>query len=350
MNPLKILILALLALIPFSYASGKEKFGNANDEKLIVAYVTSWSDVIPEADDFSVINYAFGHVNETFDGVKIDNPERFRQLMKLKEKNPELKMVLSIGGWGSGRFSEMAASDSLRKAFAENCAETMRQYGFDGIDIDWEYPTLGWANISSSPDDTENFTKLMRDLRAAISEDKLLTLASSSTAKYIDFKSILPVVDYINIMTYDMSDGFTHHSPLYSSGIAPEMTVDKSVKLHREAGVPDEMIVLGLPFYGRGNINGETYYCDFKNIELKDGQHEEWDPESQSPFIADEEGKFVFGYDNPRSIELKCSYILDNNLKGAMFWDFNGDDSEKSLTSAIQKVLRNTSKNNSPDE
>lgn len=343
MNHFKFRFLSILVLLSFfwigcSLTANSENF---QEEKVIVAYVTSWSDVIPDPSHFTILNYAFGHVNDTFDGVKIDNIERFQQMIRLKEKNPDLKVLLSIGGWGSGRFSEMAASDSLRKAFAKSCGKLIEQYKFDGIDIDWEYPTIGWAGISSSEEDTENFTRLMEDLREEISKEKLLTLASSATAKYIDFKSVVPLVDFVNLMTYDMSNGEAHHSPLYFSPITSEMTADKSVKLHREAGVPNEKIVLGIPFYGRGNHNGETYYCDFKNIKLENGQQEKWDSISQSPYISDSKGNFIFGYDNPRSLQIKCNYIIENNLKGAMYWDYNGDDSIKSLSKTIHSVLRN---------
>lgn len=340
MHLFKILLFALLTLFPLcSVGSQPTLLTNLPEEKVIVAYVTSWSDVIPDPSHFTVLNYAFGHVNETFDGLRIDNPERLREMVKLKENKPDLKVLLSVGGWGSGRFSEMAASDSLRKTFAKNCSKVIEQYQLDGIDIDWEYPTIDWAGISSSDNDTENFTLLMKDLREAISDGKLLTLASSSTARYIDFKSVVPVVDFVNIMTYDMSDGEAHHSPLYSSSITSEMTTDKSVKLHRSAGVPDEKIVLGMPFYGRGNENGHTFYRDFKDIKPEVGQHEEWDSIAKSPYIADSDGNFILGYDNPRSIKIKCNYILENNLRGAMYWDYNGDDSIKSLSSTIHKVL-----------
>lgn len=341
MNLFKALSILILTLIPLVCKGSKSADSEESPrDKVIVAYVTSWSEVIPDPAYFTHLNYAFGHVNESFDGIKIDNPERFQTMINLKDLNPDLKVLLSIGGWGSGRFSEMAASDSLRKSFANDCHRLIEKYHFDGIDIDWEYPTIGWAGISSSPEDTENFTRLMEDIRDAITEDKLLTLASSATAKYIDFKSVVPLVDFVNLMTYDMSSGEAHHSPLFSSSITPEMTVDKSVKLHREAGVPDEKIVLGIPFYGRGILDGETYYLDFKDIKLKPGQRIEWDSSSEAPYIADSNGNFVFGFDNPRSLAVKCNYILENNLKGAMYWDYNGDDSTKSLNKTIKQVLK----------
>ena len=154
---------------------------------VIIAYVTSWKDVPVDPTVMTHINYAFGHVNDTFDGVRIDNPNRLRYIVGLKSINPDLKVMLSVGGWGSGRFSEMAADDARRLSFAQDCLKAVEEFGLDGIDIDWEYPTSDMAGISASPADRENFNLLMRDLRAVLGEDRLLTLASSAYAEYIDF-------------------------------------------------------------------------------------------------------------------------------------------------------------------
>ena len=143
-----------------------------NDGKVILAYVTSWSSVMPNPQMVTHINYAFGHVDSTFQGVKVDNPQRLRQIARLKKKNPHLKVMLSVGGWGSGRFSEMAADPAKREKFAKDCRRVVRKFNLDGIDIDWEYPTVSAAGISSSPDDTENFSLLMQDLRKSVGKKK----------------------------------------------------------------------------------------------------------------------------------------------------------------------------------
>jgi len=166
-----------------SVKSGEEVVAASRDSKVVVAYVTSWSEVMPDPQYMTHINYAFGHVNESFNGVKIDNEERLRQIVDLRKQKPELKVLLSIGGWGSGRFSEMAANDEYRRAFAADCDRVVKEFALDGIDIDWEYPTSSMANISSSPDDTENFTLLMQDIRAAIGNEKELTLATVASAR-----------------------------------------------------------------------------------------------------------------------------------------------------------------------
>ena len=224
------------------------------EDKVVAAYVTSWSDVMPDPALLTHVNYAFGGVNETFDGVSIANEPRFAQIVDIKKTKPELKVLLSIGGWGSGRFSEMAANDSLRNSFAKDCARIVNDYGIDGIDIDWEYPGSSAAGISSSENDKENFTLLMRDIRSAIGDDKLLTLASACTPEYIDFRAVMPYVDFVNLMTYDMGNAPLHHAALYQSENTPEMTCESSVKAHIAAGVPAGRLVLGLPFYGKAAV------------------------------------------------------------------------------------------------
>ena len=167
----RVLLSAILAIISAICISAATV---AESDRVVVAYVTSWSRVMPDPFCMTHINYAFGHVNDTFDGVRVDNPERLHQMVALKKTNPDLKVMLSVGGWGSGRFSEMAMEGKRRKSFAEDCIRVVEEFGLDGIDIDWEYPTSSAADISSSPKDTDNFTKLMKDLRNRFAENRHL--------------------------------------------------------------------------------------------------------------------------------------------------------------------------------
>ena len=274
---------------------------NVSDERVVVAYVTSWSSVVPDPCVMTHLNYAFGHVNDDFDGVRVDNPERLHQMVALKSVNPDLKVLLSVGGWGSGRFSEMAADDASRASFAEDCLRVVEEFGLDGIDIDWEYPTSSAAEISSSPDDTENYTRLMRDLRKALGKDRLLTLASAASAEYIDFRSIMKYVDFVNIMAYDMADAPKHHSALYESENSGPITSDMAVKAHVAAGVPIDRLVLGMPFYGRGG-----------------------------PLLA-----LLLGYEDPASLTIKCRYVIEEGMLGAMYWDYDGDTAEGDLSRTV---------------
>src|SRR5690606_28142954 len=104
----------------------------ANDKGVVIAYVTSWTERMPDPTYVTHVNYAFGHVSDSFDGVRISNPDRLARITALKSKAPALQVLLSIGGWGSGRFSEMAASETFRKAFANDCQRVVGEFKHDG--------------------------------------------------------------------------------------------------------------------------------------------------------------------------------------------------------------------------
>lgn len=310
-----------------------------SSDKIVVGYVTSWSshDVNPEY--VTHINYAFGHVQSNFLGIRIDNDERLKNIVSLKKQASHLKVLLSIGGWGSGNFSEMAADAGNRLAFAADCKRVINEYGLDGIDIDWEFPTSSSAGISSSPDDTRNYTLMMQDIRNAIGPGKLLTLASVCSADYIDFEGIMPYVDFVNIMNYDMENPPKHNAPLYqSSTFDGWINCDKAVKAHLAKGVPASKLVFGIPFYGHG-LDIYDNFTDFKDIKIPAGYSDCWDNEAMVPYITDKNGRFVLSYDNARSIGLKCDYILENGLHGAMFWDDAGDDNNCTLHKTIANKL-----------
>lgn len=341
MKKIKMMMAAALGVLVScgSVKSGEEVVAASRDSKVVVAYVTSWSEVMPDPQYMTHINYAFGHVNESFNGVKIDNEERLRQIVDLRKQKPELKVLLSIGGWGSGRFSEMAANDEYRCAFAADCDRVVKEFALDGIDIDWEYPTSSMANISSSPDDTENFTLLMQDIRAAIGNEKELTLATVASARYIDFKAILPSVDFVNIMAYDMASAPKHHSALYPSGHSGDITSDGAVTAHLKAGVPPSKLVMGMPFYGRGG-DGYPSFQDYNKVGNTDTQYtEKWDEVAQVPYLADKNDTLVFGFENPRSLAIKCQYILDKDLLEGMYWDYSGDNEQGDLRRTVAENL-----------
>lgn len=341
MKKIKMMMAAALGVLVScgSVKSGEEVVAASRESKVVVAYVTSWSEVMPDPQYMTHINYAFGHVNESFNGVKIDNEERLRQIVDLRKQKPELKVLLSIGGWGSGRFSEMAANDEYRCAFAADCDRVVKEFALDGIDIDWEYPTSSMANISSSPDDTENFTLLMQDIRAAIGNEKELTLATVASARYIDFKAILPSVDFVNIMAYDMASAPKHHSALYPSGHSGDITSDGAVTAHLKAGVPPSKLVMGMPFYGRGG-DGYPSFQDYNKVGNTDTQYtEKWDEVAQVPYLADKNDTLVFGFENPRSLAIKCQYILDKDLLGGMYWDYSGDNEQGDLRRTVAENL-----------
>lgn len=321
---------ALMMLCCFAWGKGAD-----NDKEMIVgAYLMGVRNELPDVNLVTHINYAFGHVNETFDGVLLPEGNGLSQVVGLKKVKPSLKVLLSIGGWGSGRFSEMASDPLKRKSFARDCARIVKESVLDGIDIDWEYPGSGLAGITSSPDDRTNFTLLMRDLRASLGKRSLLTIASVCNADYIDFKAVLPYLDYVNVMSYDMGTQHTHHAALYRSGYSGHCTADEAVRKHIDAGVPRQKIVMGMPFYGRG-VEGYVPYREGASSDM-----EFWDDTAKVPMILDSLGNMLFGYENARSIAEKCRYIVSSGLRGGMYWEYNADNATHDLARAVYEGLR----------
>jgi len=303
----------------------------------IVGYATYWDSTLPNPDLLTHINYAFAHIKDDFKSLDIKTPSRLAKIAALKKQNPKLKVMLSVGGWGAGNFSEMAADAANRKHFCNDCLAAVQEYNLDGIDLDWEYPTSSMADISSSPADTKNFTQLVKDLRTVLGKDKLITMASSADAKYVDFKSVAPYLDFVNIMTYDMGNPPYHNAALYNSS-KTKLSCDASVKLHIAAGVPAGKIVMGIPFYGHGNGTDCDDYMDFNEISY-DGFTRMWDEKAKVPYLVNAQGTLVLSYDDEESVGLKADYIRDKGLLGAMYWNIEADDASWTLSNAIASRL-----------
>ncbi|MCQ2158370.1 MAG: glycosyl hydrolase family 18 protein [Bacteroidales bacterium] len=341
MNRNIVKIALLLGLAGFACSCAKEPQTQGYDKKkaaqepqqqvepvkhhIFVGYVTYWDTVMPPLQYVTHINYAFGKVANTFDAVTIKTPSRLQKIVKERnEKYPDVKVLLSIGGWGAGNFSEMAADSLKRMKFCKSCLSACQNYGLDGIDMDWEYPTSSSAGISSSKDDTKNFTKLMRDLRATLGDDLLLTMASSSSARYVDFRKCIQYMDFVNIMTYDMGDPPQHNAALYPSNMT-HRSCDESVQLHISAGVPREKIVLGVAFFGR-KLNADDS-PDYWEIEKEFGKYtRKWDDKAKVPYLVDGSGKMQITYDDSLSVHLKGEYAVEKNLPGVMVWSLEGDN------------------------
>ncbi len=331
------ILLACLLLPAFGAVTAQPK------QKIVVAYVCSWTDLrLPAPSLMTHINYAFGHVNKTFDGCDVQNPEFLMRVVGLKRQKPSLKIQLSVGGWTSGNFSEMAADAKCRMAFARDCGRIVKEYGLDGIDIDWEYPTSSEAGISSSPDDTRNFTLLMRDLRKVLGKDKLLTCATIADGKYVDFPACVKYMDFVNIMAYDVADPPRHHTTLFRSPLSGRITVSEAVEAHIRNGVPKEKLCLGMPLYGRGD-HGNAILDKYMKTGYTAGLYQEhWDAVGQVPYLTDWSGQLVWGAENPRSIAAKCQYIIDRGLLGGMYWETTEDNAQLDLMRTIHlSLMRN---------
>ena len=309
-----------------------------NTDYIVVGYATYWDKTMPDPSLLTHINYSFAHIKSDFESLDVKSESRLAQIAALKNKAPGLKVLLSVGGWEAGNFSEMAASTTHRKNFCNNCLTVVNKYNLDGIDLDWEYPTSNAAGISASPDDTKNFNLLLSDLRQTLGSGKLITMASSASAKYIDFKTAIQYLDFVNIMTYDMGKPPQHNAGLYKSS-KTKRSCDESVELHKSAGVPYSKIVLGIPFYGHGD--GAAFskdQVDYNEINFT-GYNKCWDSDAMVPYLTNASGDMVLSYDDETSVGLKADFVKKKGLKGAMYWNIEADDANWTLSKAVASRL-----------
>ena len=320
----------------------------------IIAYLTEYTSASSlDATCLTHINYAHGRFKnpKTGDGgiVIAQGGDLMKKVLALKEKKPSLKVLLMIGGWGehADGFSEMAKSAEKRKEFCESCKAHIDTYGFDGIDIDWEYPGGGPSSNGQSKDDPANFVIVLKELRQTIGDTKIISYASSSSAKYMNWKDAMKYLDYVNVMTYDMGKPPKHNSPLQSSSTFSQTGCKESVDLHVKAGVPKSRMNLGVPFYGHGI---EPYASDVKYNQMKDilgattgnyaGKNiRKWDDTAKVPYLTDADGKIYLSYDDPESVAAKGKFVVDNGIGGAMFWEYRHDDSAGSMRKALCNAI-----------
>lgn len=306
------------------------------------------------------INLAFGLVR---DGVlDLSGLTHLELLPKFRDWNPEIRIVLSVGGWGAGGFSTMAMTEEGRRRFALSCREAVERFHLDGIDIDWEYPCSDQAGIDCSPRDRENFTLLLRELRSQLG-GKLLSIAAGAGEYFIrdtEMDQVARVVDYVQLMTYDMRSGFSHqaghHAALYAGkGDHSGLNTDAMVKLFHSAGVPLEKMVIGAAFYSRhwtgvpdcdhGLLqeaesvgNGGPRYSDLTEDFLREKSFTRyWDEEARAAYLWN--GSEFISYESPEAIRQKCLYVREKGLLGIMYWEHSCDATRELLT-AMDCALR----------
>lgn len=340
-------------------------------KKWIIGYVShrGLNEVTEvDLDRMTHINIAFGIIQ---DGViQTSHLHNMEQISVIKEKHPELKIILSVGGWSCGGFSEAAATEEGRLKLAASAARTVQTYSLDGIDLDWEYPCYGQAGIAASPADKQNFTRLLKLIREELdqlgeqdSRHYMLTIAAGADQYYIDgteMGQIEPYIDYVQLMTYDMRGGFQvltgHHTNLYTAtGDLNRISTDASVNMFHEAGVPRNKIVIGAAFYSRkwtgvpGRNNGLHQMAattggfgpDYTELSTdyinNNGYTRYWDDEAKSPYLFN--GNTFISYDDPESITAKCEYVIGQGLAGIMFWEYKCDASH-TLLETMNEVLK----------
>jgi chitinase len=313
-----------------------------------------------------------------------DGPHgNFNQLLKLKKKYPDLKILISVGGWnGSGMFSEIAQDPTSRQKFVQSCLELyLDKWGeiFDGIDLDWEYPVSGGAK-KGQPADKQNFTLLLEEFRKQLDakeqiskKDYLLTIAAPAgpeVYKNLELDKIPAFLDWINIMTYDFHGAWdkttNFNAPLHKSSSDPskdpvvreQFNVEAAAQAYLKAGIPAAKLVVGVPFYGRGwmgvaNKNNGLYQAasgpakgnlepgafDYATIKKTfiPTYTRFWHEEAKVPWLYNPTTGIMISYDDPESVGEKADYVKENKLGGIMFWELSQDGGE--LLQAIYSRL-----------
>ena len=326
---------------------------------MVLAYYTENSSALPDVSLLTHINYAHGrfHNPTTGDGgIDIADVNLMKKVIALKKDNPKLKVLLMIGGWGmkADGFSMMARDAAKRTKFCKSIKSHIDAYGLDGVDIDWEYPTYSAEGTGASPQDAKNFNLVLAELRETIGTDKIISFASSSSAKYVDWPTAIKYIDYVNVMTYDMGAApKAHNSPLYRSTTFNQTSCDESIDKHLNAGIPLNRMNLGVPFYGKSEKNPavkiyeyEVKYNEMASILEKNyyaknktdvtGKNiRKWDNVAKVPYLVDTDGKIVLVYDDPESAACKGEYVVKKKLLGAMVWEYRHDDSDQSMLKAL---------------
>ena len=293
----------------------------------------------------------------------------FHQFQELKRLHPDLKLIISLGGWGqSGGFSSAVQPENLHD-FVESCinvfikgefVEGITVPGiFDGIDIDWEYPVTGGVE-PGQPADKTNFTAMAAEFRKqldAVSPGLLLTAALPAEGEYyanFELDKIIHTMDFLSIMAYDLhwnSEPLTaFHSALFhdpKDATDPKLHDrygDFAVKGFLQAGVPSSQIVFGVPFYGKGwagveDTNHGLYqkatgqattpgsYRDLKQLPVTADRHYYKKPASCTVW----NDQTFWSYDCPEAMRAKMKYIHHHHLGGVMFWELSHDTTDSEL-------------------
>ena len=316
-------------------------------------------------------------------------------MVLLRQKYPNMKIGISVGGWTrSGDFPKLAASDKTRKNFANNVAKFVHCYGYDFVDIDWEYPTAdrdpdpegnGVAidkGCKGSAADTKNFTLLLQEIRNSLDsygktdgKHYELSVAMSASPKMmsaIEYDKVLNIVDFANMMTYDLNGawgGFTAHqtalytNPAYDEGDA-SLSVDSCIKyLENKYGddIDYSKIVVGVAPYTRGwkevkkdtgrdpknpglyadatGENGVTYaYGDIDSLINQYQLKKYWDDVAKANYFYSESTGMFFTCDTEESVAEKGKYVREKHLGGLISW-MASLDSTNSITKTMKESL-----------
>ncbi len=371
----------LMLIAFFSFALAHPGFSQSAKKKkyVINGYVGGYRGTPVNVDEIDAkklthINYAFVNCIDSMavlSNLKTDTIN-FRLLNTLKKVNPDLQILISIGGWTwSKNFSDAVLTPSSRRLFAKTSVDIIREHKLDGVDIDWEYPGQRGDNNKFRPEDKQNFTLMFVELRKELDKlsdetgkKYLLTAALGASKNFIantEMDKVAELLDYLYLMTYDFTGPnrtVGHHTNLYSYG--PDGTgssADQAIRDFIAAGVPAHKLGIGVAFYGKAvdaattennGIGAERVaavpgtpspsagqaggYTKLKESVIgKNGYTRYWDKKAQAPYLFNPEKKVFITYDDEKSTKLKAKYVKKHKLAGVFFWEYFSDPKEHLL-------------------
>lgn len=361
-----LVITSLFAFITLSCIA-QEK---SKSDLAVIAYYAGRTAMIDsfEVENLTHLIFSFCHLKG--DSLSVRNARdsaTILRMVNLKKRNPHLKVMLSLGGWGGCQTcSPVFSTRHGRRIFAKTVKELNDYFGTDGIDLDWEYPAIsGFPGHPYSPEDKSNFTELVKRLRKKLGNKMEISFAAGGFSSFIDqsidWKKVMPLTNRVNLMSYDLVSGFSkvsgHHTPLYSTPQQSE-SVDNGVKKLITAGVPPGKIAIGAAFYARlfeveDTINNGLYlpakfyhglsYNRFADtININNGFVQYWDTLAHAPYAFNIDRKLMATYDDIMSIKLKTEYVIKNKLNGIMFWQLAEDTFTDGLLDAIAEAKKET--------
>ncbi|CAF4833625.1 unnamed protein product [Pieris macdunnoughi] len=358
-----------------------QTLGGPMHGKVVVCYVASWAAYRTGAGKFEQSDlepslcthlvYSFAGLDEHGHSIKSLDPWQdlekdygkagYKRMVALKERYPHLKVTLAIGGWNEGslKYSIMAASPETRAKFVQSVLLFLDTYKFDGLDLDWEYPT----RRDGRPEDKANYVLLVKELKEAFeSRGYILTAALGAGKETMesayDLAKLSRYLDFLHMMCYDYHgtwDGVVGaNAPLRGTNDQDVLSVEFTIKYMLAHGVSPYKMVLGLPMYGRnfilenpgvkkilfgvttvksmgfpGPLTKEAGFMGYNEIctEVTNKSAtwtQYWHEQTATPYLRD--GARVISYDNARSIAIKVKLAIDYGLGGLMVWSIDTDD------------------------
>jgi chitinase len=314
-------------------------------ERIVLGYYPGWEcGLAPERIDFRL----FTHIAHAF---AVPGPDALirsnlflpsRKLTDLAHAAGTMVILSLGGGGGSDHFSAIMKDDELAKRFVETVGAMIRDNGYDGIDVDWEFPV--------NEADSAGLVNLVRALRESM-PGMLLTMAVNASDHYgrwFRHAELLPLYDLLNVMTYDFHGPWDpragHNAPLFGPPEDPDGKI-----LNTAAGMaywntakswPKNRLLVGIPSYGRGflaarwydNVSGKSSHGYISLLTARqmitEGWTRNWDPHALVPYLSKPGTGELISYEDEQSAELKGKWARDEGYRGIFFWEISRDFSE----------------------